>query len=114
MDNQPCTSGSSGQAGPDRSETDADRAQVGRTHHQLPFPPWLAPVDLEALAQRFPPLDAWEVRQLAIDLHQGSTPVEVLILRLVGAGLASAVARQLPAELRDLRDRPGRQTTPSE
>jgi hypothetical protein len=84
-----------------------------RAPHQAPGPPWLDPADLEALAQRFPPLDAAQVRQLALAFDQGSTPVEVLLLRLAGAGLAPPAAQQLIVDLRLLRERRSRATTPS-
>jgi hypothetical protein len=66
------------------------------------------------LRDRCPPLGAAQVRHLAINLHQSNTPVELLILRLVGIGLAPAVARQLLAPLRDPRERPRPQTAPTE
>src|SRR5919199_1031382 len=53
-------------------------------------------------AQRFPPLDAAQVRQLALAFEQGSMPVEVLLLRLAGAGLAPTAAQQLLVDLRRL------------
>jgi hypothetical protein len=59
------------------------------------------------IALLLPPLDAAEVHRFALALHQGSTPVEILLLSLVDAGLAPTAARQLLAELRALRERPG-------
>jgi hypothetical protein len=71
-----------------------------------PTPPWLHAADLEALAQRFAPLDLAQARHLALVLTEGSTPVEILILKLVDAGLTPTEARQFIAELRALRQRP--------
>jgi hypothetical protein len=79
----------------------------------VPDPPWLQPADLEALAQRFPPLEAAQVRQLALAVRRGRTSVEVLLLRPAGAGLAPPAAQQLIADLRLLRDRRRRATSPS-
>ena len=103
---------SSEEAGPDRPEAEADVSEGVRAPHQAPGPPWLDPADLEALAQRFPPLEAAQVRQLALAFEQGSMPVEVLLLRLAGAGLAPTAAQQLLVDLRRLRDRRHRKTTP--
>jgi hypothetical protein len=75
----------------------------GRVPHEPPRPPWLQPADLEALAERFPPLDASQMRQLALAFDQGTTPVEILLLRLEGDGLAPPAARRLIVELRLLR-----------
>ena len=69
-------------------------------------PAWLRSSDLDSLVQRFAPLDAAQVRHVARVLAEGSTPVEILILRLVAAGLPKPAARRLIAELRRLRERP--------
>ena len=69
--------------------------------------------DLDALAQRFAPIDATQARHVALLLAEGSTPVEMLILRLVGAGLPQGTARRLIAELRALRERARQPTTSS-
>ena len=113
MDPQPHPPDSSGEAGPDRPETEADTSEGVRAPHQAPDPPWLRPADLAALTKRFPLLDAALVRQIALAVHQGRTSVEVLLLRLAGAGLAPPAAQQLIADLRLLRDRRRRKTTPS-
>jgi hypothetical protein len=42
---------------------------------------------------------------MALVLAEGSTPVEILIVRLVAAGLAPPAARRFIAELRLLRER---------
>jgi len=69
-------------------------------------PAWLRSSDLDSLVQRFAPLDAAQVRHVARVLAEGSTPVEMLILRLVAVGLPKPAARRLIAELRGLRERP--------
>jgi hypothetical protein len=69
-------------------------------------PAWLCPSDLDWLVQRFAPLDVAQVRHVARVLAEGSTPVEILILRLVAAGLDKSAARRFIAELRLLRERP--------
>ena len=53
------------------------------------------------------------MRQLALAFNQGSTPVEILLLRLAGAGLAPPAAQQLIVDLRLLRERRSRANTPS-
>lgn len=102
---------SSGDTGPDGSDTDADQPWPARTPGRAPEPAWLRQSDLDALAQRFAPVDAAQARHLALLLAEGSTPVELLILRLVGAGLSHAAARQFIAELRALRERPRQPTS---
>ena len=113
MNPQPHPPDSSGEAGPDRPETEAAASEGVRAPWRAPHPPWLRPADLAALAQQFPPLDAAQVRQLALAFDQGSTPVEVLLLRLAGAGLAPPAAQQLIVDLRLLRERRSRANTPS-
>jgi hypothetical protein len=109
----PHTAGPSGEAGPNRRGPEAAASEAVSAPWRVPHPPWLRPTDLAALAQRFPPLEPGQVRQLALAFHQGSTPVEILLLGLTGAGLAPAAAQQLIADLRLLRDRRSQATTPS-
>ena len=104
---------SSEEAGSHRREAGADDAQGMHASRPAPSPPWLQAADLEALAERFAPLAAAEVRQLALDFDQGSTPVEVLLLRLAGAGLTPPAAQQLIVDLRLLREQRSQKTTPS-
>ena len=115
MNRQPDHADSSEEAGPDRPrpEAEAGASEGVRAPYQAPGPPWLQPADLEALAQRFPPLDVAQVRQLALDFDQGSTPVEILLFRLAGAGLTPPAPQQLIADLRLMRERRSRATTPS-
>jgi hypothetical protein len=96
---------SSEEAGPDQPEADADHLQVVRPLRRPSTPTWLRESDLDALAQRFAPLDRAQARHLALALVEGSTPVEILILRLVAAGFPPCTARRIIAELRVLRER---------
>jgi len=77
-----------------------------RPPRRPPGPVWLRPSDVDSLAHRFAPLDLAHVRNMALVLAEGSTPVEILIARLVAAGLAPAAATRFMAELRLLRERP--------
>jgi hypothetical protein len=103
---------SSGEAGADRPDADADESDLVRAPSQAPNPPWLRPSDVDVLAKQFAPLNAAHVRHLALALAEGSTPVEILIQRLVAAGLAPTAARWFIAELRVLRERTRRQAMP--
>ena len=105
-DATPHDQSSARQPAPERREAEADQSALVRPVRWTPIPPWLRVADLEALAQRFAPLDLAQARHLALVLAEGSTPVEILILKLVDAGLAPSQARQFIAELRALRDRP--------
>ena len=97
---------SSGESAEDSSEADADDSALSRGPRRARDPAWLTPSDLDSLVQRFAPLDFAQVRHMALVLAEGSTPVEILILRLVGAGLTPSTARRFIAELRLLRERP--------
>ena len=96
---------SSEDPGPDESDGNADPPGPARPPRRAQNPAWLRQSDLDALTQRFAPIDATQARHVALLLAEGSTPVEMLILRLVGAGLAQCTARQFIAELRGLRGR---------
>jgi hypothetical protein len=99
-----CDQGASGEAGPQCRETEAGESELVRAPRWAPRPEWLRPSDLDALADRFAPLDVAQARHLAFVLAEGSTPVEVLIMRLTAAGLALPDARRFIAELRSLRE----------
>ena len=104
MNRSICDQSASGEAGPRCREAEAGGPQIVRAPRRAPGPDWLRPSDLGALADRFAPLDVAQVRHLAFVLAEGSTPVEVLIMRLTAAGLALGDARRFIAELRSLRE----------
>ena len=99
-----CDQSASGEAGPQCREREAGESELVRGPRWAPRPEWLRPSDLDALADRFAPLDVAQARHLAFVLAEGSTPVEVLIMRLTAAGLALGDARRFIAELRSLRE----------
>ena len=88
---------------PERVDTHADELALVQPVRRMP--PWLRAADLEELAQRFAPVDLAQARHVALVLAEGSTPVEILILKLVDAGLTALEARQFIADLRALRNR---------
>jgi hypothetical protein len=113
MDGKTWSDESSGGGGPE-DPTDADAAEThpASPRRWAPEPVWLHPSDLEALAQRFAPLDLEQAHHLALLLVEGSTPVEILIFRLVSSGLAPWDARRFIAELRALREQARRPADP--
>ena len=103
---------SSEETGPDGSDGDADQSGPARTPRRAHDPAWLRQSDLDALARRFAPIDAAQVRHLALLLAEGSTPVEIIILSLVADGLPQCTAKRFVAELRGLRERAREPTSP--
>jgi hypothetical protein len=93
----------SAEAAADLSEIAVDPSDRPSAPRRAAYPAWLRVSDLEALVQRFAPLDLGHAHHVALVLHEGSTPVDMLILRLVTSGLAPCEARRFIAEVRDLR-----------